>query len=251
MITLYAANSPNVLKIYLALEEMGLAYTAVPVDVMAGQNFSPEFIRLNPNAKVPLIVDDDGLGGEPFKVFESGAILLYLAEKSGRFFPAQPAARYRVLEWLMVQVSGLGPIFGQYIHFRLFAPEPVEYALSRYNTLSRRVFGALESRLGEAEWLGDDDYSIADIATFPWVRPLGQVFGPEIEAEYPRLTQWAQRISARPATARAIAAVEAIGRLTTSPADASPETRDLVFGRGAHAHRRGEPKGGDGRYRAG
>jgi GST-like protein len=241
VITLYAADSPNVVKIYLALEELELAYEAKPVDVMAGQNFSPEFVRLNPNAKVPVIVDQGGPNGQPIRIFESGAILIYLAEKSGRLLPVEPAERYQVLEWLMVQMSGLGPIFGQFIHFHLFAPNVSDYARSRYNTLTHRILGALETRLGEAEWLGGSNYSIADIATFPWVRPLPRVFGPGIETDYPKLTQWVARIAVRSATERALAAVEKIGQVTTSPFEASTENLDLVFGRGTHAHGIGNP----------
>lgn len=237
LITLYAADSPNVVKIYLALEELELAYEAKPVDVMAGGNFSPEFVRLNPNAKVPVIVDQDGPDGQPIRIIESGAILIYLAEKSGKFLPVEPTERYQTLEWLMVQMSGLGPIFGQFIHFHLFAPNVSDYSHSRYSTLTHRILGALETRLGEAEWLGGSSYSIADIATFPWVRPLARIFGEGVETDYPKLTQWAARIAARPATERALAAVEKIGQVTTSPFEASTENLDLVFGRGAHTAR--------------
>ncbi|MFC0303448.1 glutathione S-transferase family protein [Rhizorhabdus histidinilytica] len=235
MITLYAADSPNVVKIHLALEEMGLAYRTVPIDVMAGETFAPDFLRINPNGKVPVIVDETGSTGGPVTIFESGAILIYLAEKTGMFLPTDAVERYQTLQWLMVQMSGLGPILGQFVHFRLFAPVPDDYALSRYTTLTRRVLDALETRLGDAPWLGGSDYSIADMATFPWIRPLARLFGPEIDDDYPRLTQWVERIGARPATARALDAVEAVGRLTTPPGEASPENRDKVFGRGAYA----------------
>jgi GSH-dependent disulfide-bond oxidoreductase len=235
VITLYAADSPNVVKVYLALEELELAYEAKPIDVMAGENFSSEFVRLNPNAKVPVIVDQDGPNGQPLTIFESGAILIYLAEKSGNLLPVEITGRCQVLEWLMVQMSGLGPIFGQLCHFHLFAPNVSDYAHSRYSMLTRRILGALEMRLGEAEWLGGSTYSIADIATFPWTRPLARIFGPGVEADYPKLTQWAARIAARPATARALAAAEKIGQVTTSPLEASTEILDLLFGRGAHA----------------
>jgi GST-like protein len=239
VITLYAANSPNVAKIYLALEELELAYEAKPVDVMAGENFAPEFVGLNPNAKVPVIMDQDGPKGQPVTIFESGAILIYLAEKTGNLLPAEPTERYQVLEWLMVQMSGQGPIFGQFFHFHLFAPNVSDYAYSRYSTLTHRILGALESRLGEADWLGGTSYSIADIATFPWTRPLARILGPSLETDYPKLTQWVAKIAARPATERALAAVEKIGQVTTSAVEASTENLDLIFGRGAHAHRIG------------
>lgn len=232
MITLYAAPSPNVVKVYLALEEMGLGYEARPVDMMTGQNFTAEFLRLNPNAKVPVIVDEDEAGGRQV-IFESGAILIYLAEKTGRFLSTDPTERYRVLEWLMVQMSGLGPLFGQLIHFQRYAPKGNDYALARYEILARRVIAALEARLSEAEWLGGSTYSIADVATFPWVRSLDRIFGPGIEADHAKLTQWAAAISARPATARALAAVERIAQLMTPPAKASPATVDRFFGRTA------------------
>ncbi|WP_332817699.1 glutathione S-transferase family protein [Sphingopyxis sp.] len=235
MITLYAADSPNVLKIYLALEELGLTYDAQPVDVMAGENFSPDFVRLNPNAKIPVIVDQDGPNGQSLTIFESGAILMYLAEKSGKLLPVELPERYRVLEWLMVQMSGFGPIFGQLCHFHLFAPNVSDYAHSRYSTLTHRILGAFETRLGEAEWLGGGSYSIADIATFPWTRSLVRIFGPAVEGDYPKLTQWAAKIASRPATLRAIAAIEKIGKVTTSPSDVSKDVLDLVFGRGVHA----------------
>ncbi|MES2450120.1 MAG: glutathione S-transferase N-terminal domain-containing protein [Pseudomonadota bacterium] len=235
MITLYAVDSPNVLKIYLALEELDLAYEAKPVDVMAGQNFSAEFAAINPNGKVPVIVDAAGPGGEPMTIFESGAILLYLAEKTGKLLSGDPRQRSQTIQWLMVQMSGLGPIFGQYIHFLLFAPEGNDYAMSRYKTLTYRILSALEARLGEVDWLGGSDYGIADIATFPWIRPIDRVFGPEIAITFPRLARWTAKIAERPATARALAGIEAINRLTTATTEAAPQHLDLVFGRGAHA----------------
>jgi GST-like protein len=233
LITLYAADSPNVIKVYLALEEMELPYRAIPVDVMAGAQFDPAFMRLNPNARVPVITDDDGPDGHPQTIFESGAILLYLADKTGRFLPH--GSRHDVIQWLMLQMSSIGPMFGQYMHFFRYAPQGNDYALSRYRTQVRRILDVLERRLGEAEWLGGDAYSIADIATFPWARPLSRVFGPGTDADYPRLMQWVARIAARPAAARAVAAAADIAVATTAPGNAAPETLDRVMGRGVYA----------------
>ncbi len=235
MITLYAMGSPNVTKIYLALEEMALPYEVMPVDVMAGAQFDPAFTRLSPSAKVPVIVDGEGPGGRAYTVFESGAILLYLADKTGRFLPRDMAARYDAIQWLMVQLTGMGPMFGQYVHFFRFAPPGNDYALSRYRTQARRVLDVMEARLGEAEWLGGAEYSIADIATFPWARTVGTLLGAEAEADYPRLMEWAGRIAARPAAGRALAAVDEVRSRTTQFDRAMPETLDRIFGRGEYA----------------
>jgi GST-like protein len=148
MIDLYGMGSPNVVKIFIALEEMGLPYKVIPVDVFGGAQFKAEFTHLNPSAKVPVIVDHDGPGGKPYTVFESGAILIYLAEKSGQFLSKDPVAKYDTLQWLMVQMTGVGPMFGQYVHFMRFAPKGNEYALDRYRTQARRVLDVLEQRLG-------------------------------------------------------------------------------------------------------
>jgi GSH-dependent disulfide-bond oxidoreductase len=167
MIDLYAMGSPNVVKIYVALEEMGLPYTVHPVDVFGEDQFKPEFLKLNPNAKVPVIADHDGPGGKPYTLFESGAILLYFAEKTGQFLPKDPVARFDAIQWMMVQMTLVGPMFGQYVHFLRFAPEGNDYSLDRYRTQVRRVLATLEQRLGVVPFLGGQSYSIADIATFP------------------------------------------------------------------------------------
>ena len=184
MIDLYAMGSPNVVKIYIALEEMGLPYTVHPVDVFGGEQFKPEFLRLNPLAKVPLITDHEGPGGKPYTLFELGAILLYLAEKTGRFLPKDPVARFDAIEWMMVQMTLVGPMFGQYVHFMRFAPKGDDYALDRYRTQVRRALEALEKRLAAVPFLGGQSYSIADIATYPWVRNVGTFLGREAEADW-------------------------------------------------------------------
>jgi GST-like protein len=235
MITLYAMGSPNVVKIYLALEELELPYKVIPLDALGGAQFDPAFVRLNPNAKVPVIVDDDGPNGRPYTVFESGAILLYLADKTGRFLAREAAARHETIQWLMVQMSGVGPMFGQYVHFSRFSPPGNDYAVSRYRTQVRRLLDVLDGRLGEAEWLSGKDYGIADIATFPWARLTSRLLGASAEGEYPKLMEWVARIEARPAAKRALAAAEEIRSRTTQPDRAAPDVLDRVFGRGAYA----------------
>ena len=208
MIDLYAMGSPNVVKIYIALEEMGLPYAVHPVDVFGEAQFSPEFLRLNPNAKVPVIVDREAAGGQPYTVFESGAILVYLADKTGQFLPKEGAARYDALQWMMVQMTTIGPMFGQYVHFMRFAPKGNDYSLNRYRTQVRRVLEVLEGRLAMAPFLGGQSYSIADIATFPWARNVGTFLGKAAEGDYPKLMAWVAGIAACPAVVRTLAAVD-------------------------------------------
>ena len=235
MIDLYGMGSPNVVKIYLALEEMKLPYKVIPIDVFSGAQFKPEFTKLNPSARVPVIVDHEGPGGQPYTVFESGAILIYLADKTGQFMPKEGVARYDVLQWMMVQMTGVGPMFGQFVHFMRFAPKGNDYALDRYRTQVRRVLDVLEQRLGAAPWLGGADYSIADIATFPWARGLGMFLGKAAEQDYPKLMAWVAAIASRPAIVKALAAVEDVRTKTTAFDKAAPEMLDKIFGRGAHA----------------
>ena len=235
MIDLYGMGSPNVVKIFLALEEMGLAYKSIPVDVFGGAQFDAAFTKMNPNAKVPLIVDHEGPGGKPYTVFESGAILLYLAEKTGKFLPRDARARYDAVQWMMVQMTGLGPMFGQFVHFMRFAPAGNDYALSRYRTQVRRVLDVVEGRLKETPYLGGAEYGIADMATFPWARNTGALMGKQVEAEYPKLMAWVAGIAARPAVVKALAAVDDVRTKTTAFDKAKPELLDNLFGRGAYA----------------
>jgi GST-like protein len=208
MIDFYVLTSPNVQKIFIMLEELELPYRAIPVDVFKGENFRPEFVRLNPNAKIPVIIDQDGPGGRPYTVFESGAILLYLADKSGRFLPSDTIARFDVMQWLMIQLTGVGPMFGQLTHFKRFAPAGNDYSLSRYQTEVRRLYDLLEQRLGQSPYLGGRDYTIADIATFPWTRNHDWQ-GVKWE-DHPNLARWFAAISERPAVKRALAKIDAI-----------------------------------------
>jgi GST-like protein len=234
MIDLYAMGSPNVVKIYIALEEMGLPYTVHPVDVFGEAQFDPEFLKLNPNAKVPVIVDHDGPGGMPYTVFESGAILLYLAEKTGQFLPKDTVGRFDATQWMMVQMTLVGPMFGQFVHFMRFAPKGNDYSLDRYRTQVCRALQVLEKRLGETPFLGGASYSIADIATFPWARNVGSLLGKAAEADYPKLMAWVETIAARPAAQRALAAVDDVRVKTTQFDKAGAEAMDRLFGRGRH-----------------
>ncbi len=169
MIELYTSATPNGQKIHIMLEETALPYRLHWVDLRKGEQFDPEFLKISPNNKIPVILDRDGPGGEPFSVFESGAILIYLAEKTGKFLPAEPRARTRVLEWLMFQVGGVGPMLGQAHHFRAYAREKIPYAIERYTNEGARIYRVLDKRLSEQEYLAGD-YSIADMAVFPWIR---------------------------------------------------------------------------------
>ncbi len=199
MIDLYTWKTSNGRKATIMLEECGLEYRLHPIDIGKGDQFTPEFVAINPNSKIPAIVDQDGPGGKPYTVIESGAILMYLAEKTGRFMPQEMAARYEVIQWLMFQMGGIGPIFGQVHHFLRAAKEKVPYGIERYGTECRRLYGVLNGRLDGRDYLAGD-LSIADFATLPWVfRHDWQ----EVDlAEYPNVKDWYDRLMARPALAR-------------------------------------------------
>jgi GST-like protein len=235
MITLYGMGSPNVVKIYVALEELALAYTVQPVDVFTGKQFDDAFLALNPNAKVPVIVDSNGPGGKPYTVFESGAILLYLAEKTGKLLPTDMAAKFDTIQWLMTQMSTVGPMFGQYVHFVRFAPPGNEYSRSRYATQVHRVCEVIDRRLASLPCLGGSEYSIADIATWPWLRLLPTLPGQEAAAKMPNIGRWVAEINERPAVKKALAQVDAVRARTTPFDKAEPADLDRMFGRGQYA----------------
>ena len=230
MIDFYALTSPNVQKIYIMLEETGLPYTERFVDVWKGEQFSPEFLKVNPNNKIPAIVDRDGPGGKAYTVIESGAILMYLAEKSGKFMPKDMAARYDAIQWLMIQLTGVGPMFGQLTHFKNFAPSGSDYAVARYQSEVKRLYAVLEARLGQAPYLGGDDYTIADIATFPWTRNHDAQGVPWTDK--PHLSRWFKAIAERPAVKAALAKIAAI---KSNRETASDDQKDQFFGRGKYA----------------
>ena len=202
MIQLYTFGTPNGRKASIALEEMGLGYQVHSIDITKGDQFAPAFLAINPNGKIPAIVDPEGPDGKPMAVFESGAILIYLAEKTGRFLPADGRGRSVVLQWLMFQMGGVGPMFGQAHHFRRFAPEQIPYAVERYTKETRRLYGVLDARLAQVPYLAGD-YSIADMATYPWVaRHAWQ--GVDL-ADFANVKRWFDAITARPAIARGMA----------------------------------------------
>lgn len=202
MLTLYTWKTPNGRKISIALEELGLPYETVAVDISKNQQFAPEFLAISPNNKIPALVDSEGPDGRPISVFESGAILIYLAEKAGRLLPTAPRERMEALQWLMFQMGGFGPMLGQAHHFNRFAPERIPYAMERYSQEARRLYGVLEKRLDGRDYVAGD-YSIADIALYPWSQTHDWQ-GVDL-ADFPKVCAWRERISARPAVQRGMA----------------------------------------------
>jgi GST-like protein len=203
-------GSPNVVKVVIALEELGLAYDLVYVEVMRGDQFGDDFGKLTPNRKVPVIVDDDGPrgpDGSPFVLWESGAILIYLAERAGKFIPTEPAARYTTLQWLMFQMASIGPMSGQLSHFRIYAPQAEHaYARARYATEVKRIYDVVETRLQQTAYLAGADYTIADMAAWPWLK-AADMRGVDL-AKLPAVKRWVDAIAARPAVRQALAFVE-------------------------------------------
>ena len=202
MIEVYSWATPNGHKVHIMLEECGLPYRAHAVDIGAGDQFKPEFLSISPNNKIPAITDPVGPDGKPLSLFESGAILLYLAGKTGRFMPTDVRAKYETLEWLMFQMGGVGPMLGQAHHFRLYAPEKIGYAIERYTNEAKRLYGVMDRRLAKSKYIAGSEYSIADIAIFPWLRSWknqGIVWN-----DYPHLKGWFDEIAARPAVQRGV-----------------------------------------------
>lgn len=202
-IDLYYWPTPNGWKISIMLEELELPYNVIPVDIGAGDQFKPEFLKISPNNKMPAIVDPEGPDGKPISIFESGAILIYLAEKTGRFMPSEPRARYKLLEWLMFQMGSIGPMLGQAHHFRQYAPEKIEYAIQRYTNEAHRLYDVLDTRLGESEYVAGPEYTIADMAIYPWLISHNRQ-GQDL-ADFPNVDRWFQGIRARPAVDRGVA----------------------------------------------
>ena len=202
MIDLYSTATPNGHKVHIMLEECGLPYRIHPIDIGAGDQFKREYLAISPNNKIPAIVDPDGPDGQPYSVFESGAILVYLASKTGKFLGATDRDKFTTLQWLMFQMGGVGPMLGQNHHFRRYAPEKLEYATNRYTNEARRLYGVIDRRLAESPWLAGEEYTIADIATFPWLRSW-EAQGMNL-ADYPNLKRWFDTIAARPAVKRGV-----------------------------------------------
>ena len=202
MIDVYTWATPNGHKVHIMLEECGLEYKVHPINIGAGDQFGEAFLKISPNNKIPAIVDSDGPDGKPISLFESGAILLNLAGKTGKFLPEDVRGKYDALQWLMFQMGGVGPMLGQAHHFRIYAPEKIEYAVNRYTNEAKRLYGVIDKQLSTHPWLAGDSYSIADMATFPWLRSW-QNQGVELD-DYPNLKRWFNEIAERPAVKRAV-----------------------------------------------
>ena len=197
MITLYFAPTPNGQKISIMLEECGLEYDTILVNILAGDQFKPKFLEISPNNKIPAIVDSEGPTGKPISIFESGAILIYLAEKTGRFMPTEPLARMQVLQWLMFQKASVGPMFGQNHHFNDYAPEKIPYAQNRYIKETARLYGVMDKQLAQSTYIALNEYSIADMAIFPWVANYKR-HGVDM-LDFPNVRRWMDDLKARPA----------------------------------------------------
>jgi GSH-dependent disulfide-bond oxidoreductase len=230
MIEVYSWATPNGHKVHIMLEECGLPYRAHPIDIGSGQQFAPEFLAISPNNKIPAITDPDGPDGRPISLFESGAILLYLAGKTGKLLPASTRGKYEVLQWLMFQMGGVGPMLGQAHHFRLYAPEKIPYAIERYTNEAKRLYGVMDRRLANSRYIGGDEYSIADIAIFPWLRSWKNQ---GIDwADHPHLKGWFDEIGARPAVQRGVEVLASLRKPLTGD-----QERETLFGKTQYSRR--------------
>jgi GSH-dependent disulfide-bond oxidoreductase len=224
MIEVYSWPTPNGHKVHIMLEECRLAYRVHPVDIGAGEQFAPNFLAISPNNKIPALTDPDGPEGQPISLFESGAILLYLAGKTGKLLPADVHGKYEVLQWLMFQMGGVGPMLGQAHHFRIYAPERLAYAIDRYTNEARRLYSVINKRLAHSTYVGGRDYSIADIAIFPWLRSWKNQ-GVEM-SDYPHLKGWFDEIAKRPAVQRGVEVLAGARKPLTDD-----KAREVLFGR--------------------
>ena len=227
MIDVYSWATPNGHKVHIMLEECGLRlnrdWRAIPVNIGQGDQFDTDFLRISPNNKIPALVDPKGPDGKPISLFESGAILLYLAGKTGKFLPKSDRAKYEVLQWLMFQMGGVGPMLGQNHHFRIYAPEKIEYAINRYTNETKRLYGVMNKRLESKRFLAGKQYSIADMAVFPWLRNW-QNQGIDW-ADYPHLKAWFDGIAARPAVQRGVQVLTDLRKPITDD-----KAREVLFG---------------------
>ena len=228
MIEVYSWPTPNGHKVHIMLEECGLPYRVTAVDIGAGEQFEPAFLAISPNNKVPAIVDTDGPDGRPISLFESGAILLYLAGKTGRLMPADSRGKYEVLQWLMFQMGSVGPMLGQAHHFRIYAPQKIDYAIERYSNEARRLYSVMNKRLAASKYLGGTDYSIADIAVFPWLRSWKNQ---GIDwADHPHLKGWFDELAHRPAVMRGVEVLASLRRPLIDD-----KAREVLFGETQYA----------------
>ncbi len=230
MIEVYSWPTPNGHKVHIMLEECGLPYRVHAVDIGAGDQFKPEFLAISPNNKIPAMTDSEGPDDKPIALFESGAILLYLAAKTGRFMPDDTAGRYEMLQWLMFQMGGVGPMLGQAHHFRIYAPEKIPYAVDRYTNEAKRLYGVLDRRIAKSRYVGGPAYGIADMAVFPWLRSWKNQ-GIDWN-DYPNLKGWFDEIAARPAVQRG---VEVLASLRKPLVD--DKAREVLFGKTQYRQR--------------
>lgn len=227
MIKVYSWPTPNGHKVHIMLEECGLRlghdWEAVPINIGSGDQFQPDFLAISPNNKIPALVDPDGPDGKPISLFESGAILLYLASKTGKFLPKNDRLKFQVLQWLMFQMGGVGPMLGQTHHFRMYAPEKIDYAINRYTNETKRIYGVMDKQLTTSKFIACDDYTLADIAIFPWLRSWENQ---GIDwADYPALKKWFDLISDRPAVQRGVQVLADLRRSITGDKE-----REILFG---------------------
>ena len=225
MIDVYFWMTPNGYKVTIALEELGMPYNVIPINIGKGDQFKPEFLKISPNNKIPAMVDSDGPGGKPISLFESGAILIYLAEKTGKLMPKEPRGRYNVLEWLMFQMASVGPMLGQAHHFRVYAPEKLEYAINRYTNEAKRIYNVIDKQLSQSPYIAGD-YSIADIAIYPWLVPHNMQ-GQNLD-DFPHLKKWYEGMRARPAVQAGFAAMA--DQLKNRPPTQDKKAWDTLFG---------------------
>ncbi len=230
MIEVYSWPTPNGHKVHIMLEECRLPYRVIPVDIGAGEQFDARFLAISPNNKIPAIVDPHGPDGQPISLFESGAILLYLAGKTGQFLPPDTRGRYEALQWLMFQMGGVGPMLGQTHHFRMYAPEKIEYAIDRYTNEAKRLYGVIDRRLAHTKYIAGAEYGIADMAIFPWLRGAKNQ-GVEM-ADFPHLKGWFDEIAARPAVMRAVEVLVEKRRPLVDD-----KAREMLFGRTQYERR--------------
>ena len=225
MIDIYSWPTPNGHKVHIMLEETGLPYRVHGINIRIGDQFKPEFLKISPNNRIPAIIDHDGPDGKPISLFESGAILIYLAGKTGKFLPLDLHQRYAALQWLMWQMGGIGPMFGQANHFRAYSVEKIAYAVDRYTNEANRLTSVMDKRLAAARYLAGDEYSVADIAVFPWLRNADKrgINMPE----YPHVERWFNAINSRPAVVRALQVLSEAN--STAPHD--DKSRDILFGK--------------------
>jgi GSH-dependent disulfide-bond oxidoreductase len=224
MIQLYSWATPNGHKIHIMLEECGLKYEVIPVNIGAGDQFKPDFLKISPNNKMPAIIDTDGPDGKPISIFESGAILIYLAAKTGKFMPKSDRDKYSVLQWLMFQMGGVGPMLGQNHHFRTYAPEKLPYAIDRYTNEAKRIYGVIDRQLADNPYIAGKTYTIADMAIYPWLRNWKNQ-GIEL-SDYPHLKNWFDGLEKRPAVQRGCQVLTELRK----PINGEKE-REILFGK--------------------